>query len=343
MVRLPLIQLGAGGEFDLIRRILDQDDRLRATLHGSPVQRGGHVLLGPGGDCAIITGEAIALSIDASIEGVHFRRDWLGPEAIGYRAAAAALSDLAAVAAAPIGLLVTLAVPPAEEGLASSIMAGVTEAAAATGASLLGGDLSASPGPIVIDIVVAGEVTAALTRGGARPGDEIWVTGQLGAAAAAVRAWQADRQPTADARLAYERPTPRIREARWLSDRGLITAAIDLSDGVAGDAGHMAAASGVAIRIETAAVPVHAAARAAGRDADDALTLALGGGEDYELLVAMPAGAAHTTADAFEHAFGVRLTRIGSVARGSGVIAVTADGIERPMPVRGYTHFGGGA
>src|SRR5690606_7422921 len=159
--------LGPGREFDLIRRFL---------ADAGPDAPG--VELGPGDDCALFSADRVAISSDLSLEGVHFRRDWIGPEEIGYRAAAAALSDLAAMAARPIGILSAVAVPAGDlPDYAVSLSVGMREAAAEVGASVLGGDVARSPGPIVLDVTVVGEATRPVLRSGARVGDAVWVTG----------------------------------------------------------------------------------------------------------------------------------------------------------------------
>jgi thiamine-monophosphate kinase len=218
-------------------------------------------------------------------------------------------------------------------------MSGVSAAASEYGAALLGGDTSDSPGPVVIDVVVLGEVDGPVRRTGATPGDQLWVTGELGCAAAAVRAWNSGVAPGPAAREAFERPTPRLAAARWLQEKQLLKAMIDLSDGLAGDAGHLAAASGVCIALEDAQIPVSDAARNAAANENDALLLALAGGEDYELCFASPAGAIDAIESEFTQRFGIRLTRVGTVRAGSGVIRIGQDGSERPLDVRGYSHF----
>jgi thiamine-monophosphate kinase len=325
-------RLGPGPEFDLIRRIL------AAAGSGAPGGAdGGAVRVGPGDDCAVVAGDGIALTVDMSVEGVHFRRSWLEPSAIGYRSAAGALSDLAAVAARPIGVLASVALGPGdEEEVGPAVMEGVVAAAAAVGATLLGGDLTRSPGSLVVDIVAVGEVPRPVLRVGARPGDELWVTGTLGAAAAAVSAWLGGRSPDADAMAAFARPTPRTREALWLAERGIPTAMVDLSDGIAGDAGHIAAASGVRVVIDGPALPLSPAASAAG---PDALRLAAAGGEDYELCFTARPGSVEAALAEFSERFGVALTRVGRVEAGSG--AVVMDGTGRALEAGGFQHWGG--
>ncbi len=330
--RIESIRLGPGPEFDLIRQFIARGDEAAS-------QAGDGVQVGPGDDCAVVDG--IALSTDVSIEGIHFRRAWLEPEEIGYRAAAAALSDLAAVAARPVGILCSLACTGDDAiALAPRVMGGLRSAAAEVGAALLGGDLARSPGPLMIDVVAVGRTDRPILRSGARPGDSLWVTGELGGAAAAVLAWQRGAAPAQVARQAFARPRPRIREALWLAERGLAHALIDLSDGLAGDAAHLAAASGVRIVLDSAAVPVHPAAAHGSRGAG--LQLGLAGGEDYELCFAAAEGAVESAADEFRAAFGVPITRVGTVEEGSGVWIRDAEGRVAPLDMHGYQHFGEG-
>ncbi len=320
--------LGPGAEFDRIRRFLE----------GARPPDPTRVAVGPGDDCAILEAGRLAISTDLCLEGVHFRRDWLAPGAIGGRAARAALSDLAACAAEPLGALVSLALSRDDTAdLGDAIMAGLREAVEREGAALLGGDLTRSPGPIVIDVVVIGSVSRPVLRSGARPGDGLWVTGTLGGAETAVTDLLDGRTPDPAALLAFAEPAPRLREARWLAERGIVSAMIDLSDGLAGDAGHLAAASGARIIVDSAALPIHPAARARGSDA--ALSLALGGGDDYELCFTAPAGVVEAAHAAFVDAFELPLTRVGDVVEGSGIVLRDADGRLRGMPVSGFSHF----
>ncbi|HEX6308823.1 MAG TPA: thiamine-phosphate kinase [Longimicrobiales bacterium] len=325
MMQIPL---GSGAEFDLIRRFYPPDG-----------ETGPNIRVGAGDDCAIVHGDGIALSTDMSVEGIHFRRDWLLPEEIGYRAAAAALSDLAAVAATPIGLLVSLALDPAEAAeIGPRIMQGVRAAGERVGAVLLGGDLARTGGPLVIDAVVVGHAARPVLRDGARAGDALWVTGELGAAAAAVHAWEQGAEPDARARTAFAQPSPRIAEAAWLAERGVLHALIDLSDGLAGDAGHLAAASRVRIVLDAAAMPIHPAVGGIESDPARALRLALTGGEDYELCFAAAAGAVEPLAESFAAEFGLPLTRVGTIEEGLGV-QLRTDGRAGPLPWSGYDHF----
>lgn len=334
MAVMTQIPLGRGAEFDLIRQFL------RASMPAEGESLPESVRVGPGDDCAIVRGEGIALSVDMSVEGVHFERAWLEPEEIGYRAAAAALSDLAAVAATPIGMLVALASPADDaHDVAPRVMEGARAAAAGAKAILLGGDVTRTSGPMVVDVVVVGNAMRPALRRGARPGDSLWVTGELGAAAAAVHAWKSGRQPEPASRLAFALPTPRTAEAAWLASRGAVDALIDLSDGLAGDVGHIAAASGVKIIIDASSIPIHPTAHLGAADQEEALRLAISGGEDYELCFAAPPGAVERIGDLFMNTFGLQLTCVGTVHEGSGLLMRDYSGRLDELRHTGFNHL----
>ncbi|HET7322109.1 MAG TPA: thiamine-phosphate kinase [Longimicrobiaceae bacterium] len=312
--------LARGPEFDLIRRFI-----------AGAAAGGEGVLLGPGDDCAVLANGTV-LSTDMSVEGVHFRREWLSPREVGFWGAGAALSDLAATAARPVGVLASLAVAPEDaDEWAEEVMAGVSEAVERLGGVLLGGDLTRSPAPLALDVTAVGTAEHPVLRSGAAVGDEVWVTGELGGAAAFVARLLGGEEPDSDVRERFARPTPRTAEALWLNARGVLHAMLDLSDGLLGDAGHLAAASGVAVVLDPDAVPVHPAAT---------LALAVSGGEDYELCFAAAPGAVQPLAADFAREFGVALTRVGRVEEGSGVWWGGA-GEKRPARGGGFQHFGG--
>jgi thiamine-monophosphate kinase len=319
--------LGPGKEFDLIRRLL---------ADGGPAPK--EVLVGPGDDCAVLEG-GLVVSVDLSVEDVHFRREWITLEEAGFRAAAGALSDLAAMAADPIGVLLSLALSTDEaEAAAVALQRGAGEACRLVGAALLGGDLSRSPGGLVMDVTVLGRADSPLLRSGCRPGDEVWVTGTLGDSAAAVQAWRGGRDPGAACRAAFARPTPRIREARWLQEHTVLHGGIDLSDGLAGDAGHLASASEVALILRADALPFSRDLEEWAGGRAEALHLALQGGEDYELCVTVPPGALDDLVDPFRRAFDLPLSRVGRVESGSGV-RVDGGPVELGKPGGGFSHF----
>jgi thiamine-monophosphate kinase len=317
------IPLGPGPEFDRIRAIaavLGQDAR------------------GLGNDCAVLPpgfGDVV-ISTDLSIEEVHFRREWLSLEEIGWRAAASALSDLAACGAEVVGLTASVGSPreaPAEHLV--QLMRGVGAAVASCGGRVLGGDLAASP-IWVVDVTVIGRAARPVGRAEARAGDGVWVTGTLGGARAALLEWEAGRSPAAGARERFAHPVPRIAEGRWLAAHGA-HAMMDVSDGLGGDAGHLAAASGVRVELALEQLPVHpdvvAVALARGEPLQ---AFAARGGEDYELLVAMPKTFEEGEAKRFQQDTGTVLTRIGRVRRGAGVAATFA-GVN--VALAGHDHF----
>ncbi len=304
--------LGPGREFDLVRVMMSRwGDRAR----------------GIGDDATVLsvpTGEQLVVSTDASLEDVHFRRAWLAPAEIGWRATAAALSDLAAMAATPLGILIALTLSERWLDDLGELAEGIAESASAAGASIVGGDLTRGE-QLAITITVLGSTAAPMRRDGAHPGDILWVTGQLGGPALAIAAWNEGRQPTPEARARFARPVPRIREAQWLARAGA-SAGIDISDGLGGDAAHLAAASGVRIAIDADALP-----RAPGAD----VSTAQRSGEEYELLVTTrsPLDAA-----AFQREFNLSLTRIGTVEQGDPGVDLLIGG-ERVASPTGYDHF----
>lgn len=308
------LAMGPGREFDAVRALLAQ---------WGPAARG------VGDDAAVLdvpVGEKLVVSTDSTVEEVHFRRAWLSAEEIGWRATQAALSDLAAMGAAPLGVLLALTVPREWRAELPALAAGIGAATAAAGAPIVGGDVTDGD-RLALAITVLGHARRPLSRAGARPGDVLYVTGALGGPGAALDAWMAGGVPTADARARFARPDARIAAGQWLAEHGA-TAALDLSDGLAGDVAHLAAASGVACVLELDAVPCLAGVR---------VDAALQSGEEYELLVAAPA----LDAAAFASAHGgLRLTAIGRVEALSPAGAVRAERGGAPVALpRAHDHF----
>jgi thiamine-monophosphate kinase len=307
------IALGAGLEFDAIRRMLS---------------RWGKLAVGVGDDAAVLDvprGDSLVASVDTALEGRHFRSGWLTPREIGYRAATAALSDLAAMAARPLGILVALNLSAQYQDAITELADGIGDAVETAGTRILGGNVSGADA-LCITTTVLGAAYAPLRRDGLRPGDLIYLTGKLGGPAAAVAAWLAGRAPSAEHRARFARPTARLREARWLADRGAI-AAIDVSDGVAADLEHLAAASDVGIDVDLAKLPVVDGVR-------DAVQAAASG-EEYELLIG--ARDQLDTAE-FERTFDLRLTEIGrATPREEGVMFRRRG--ERVAKPSGYDHL----
>jgi len=319
------------GEFELLARM-----RERLTASGPRLR------LGSGDDAAIaVPGGATATSVDALIDGVHFRREWCSLAQIGRKALATALSDLAAMGAEPGEAYVVLGVPEDldEEGCLE-LLDGLAELAAATGTNLAGGDLTRAP-RLTLATTVVGHAPGPerfVTRAGAQPGDVLALTGEIGGAAAGLLLLEARAEASSPfesdsdqndelVRLLARQlePQPHLKAGQALAEAGA-TAMIDLSDGLGGDARHVAVASGVALHIEAAALPIATGvaevATAAGRDP---LELAVSGGEDYELLAALPPERFGEAQAAVKES-GLALTRIGPVLAGEGVEVRLPDG-----------------
>jgi thiamine-monophosphate kinase len=306
------------GEFELLARL-----RELLPPHSSRVR------VGIGDDAAVSVPEgATATSVDAIVEGVHFRREQQELPEIGRRGLAAALSDLAAMGAVPGEAYVTLGVPPDldEEGCLA-IFAGIAGLAAETGTTLAGGDLTRSA-VLSIGFTVVGHAEAPerlVTRAGARPGDRLVLTGELGGAAAGLLLLEhpelaegLDGEISGLLRQRLHRPTPRIAEGLALAGAGA-RSMIDLSDGLGADARHVATASGVQLRIEVESVPLSTGVAEVGRAAgEDPLRLAAAGGEDYELLASIAPERLEEAVDAVG-ATGTSLAAIGEVVAGEGV------------------------
>jgi thiamine-monophosphate kinase len=313
------------GEFDLLAR-------LRERLPPP----GGRVRLGIGDDAAVtVPGGATATSVDAFVDGVHFRRNRQSLEAVGRKGLSVALSDLAAMGASPGEAYVTLGVPPdLDEDGCLEVLAGVAAIAAATGTVLAGGDVTRSP-VLALDFAVVGHAAAPedlVTRGGATPGDRLVLTGELGGAAAGLllldRPELGRSLPDGVAGGLTRRlldPAPRLAAGAALAAAGA-RAMIDLSDGLGADAGHVAAASGARLVVDLSSVPLaEGVAAVAAATGAGALELASGGGEDYELLAAVPPQRVGAAIEAVTAA-GTALVEIGEVAAGEGVELRSPDG-----------------
>ncbi|HUT73428.1 MAG TPA: thiamine-phosphate kinase [Armatimonadota bacterium] len=335
------------GEFGLIAR-------LRARWPQSPAG----VVVGPGDDAAAVQpdqGRLLLFTVDAMVEDVHFRRRWMPPRDLGWKAMAQSLSDIAAMGGQPTHALVCLSLPvpsavegpgDLDAGFVDALYDGLDAAAAEYGASVIGGDIVGSTGGVMVSVSLLGEVEEGLLlrRSGARPGEVLMVTGALGDAAAGLRLLEAGESPAAGEESAvtrHLRPAPRVDEARILARSGQVTAAIDLSDGLAGDAAHIAEESGVGVRLHGERLPVGAACKqVAARLRLNPLPLALRGGEDYELLVAVRPQAAEGLAELLHHETGTALTAVGEVVEAArGVVLIAADGIEATLG-GAFDHFG---
>jgi thiamine-monophosphate kinase len=318
------------GEFDLIARYFTRPARR------SP--------LGVGDDCALLQpapGMQLAVSTDLLVEGRHFLST-VDPRALGHKALAVNLSDLAACAAQPLAFTLALALPQVDEAWLAGFAEGLFALADAHGCELVGGDTTR--GPLAIDITVFGEVPAgrALLRSGARPEDDLWVSGTLGDARLALEAFRGTvslPEPVfAAARVRLERPTPRV--ALGLALRNIATSAIDISDGLLGDVGHVLRRSGVGAELDADCAPRLLAALEQGlaMDAERVQDFVFAGGDDYELAFTAPVAQRAAVQAAAAHA-GTRATRIGRITAEPGLLLRDVHG--QPVAHRwaGFDHF----
>jgi thiamine-monophosphate kinase len=320
------------------RSIVDlSEDELLAAIRKVLSGSGPEVRVGPGDDAAVLapmTGELV-ITTDALVEGVHLDRSLASARDIGYKAVIVNVSDVAAMAASPRAAVCALTLPgDVDEAWTMELFGGMRSACDEHVLWLVGGDLSRGPA-LNISVTVIGEVAPgrAVLRGGARPGDAVVVTGSLGASAAGLRIARSGRISTdVDRELlrAHFRPAARVGEAQVLARHGA-TAMIDVSDGLALDLTRLAAASGVGGMLRLADVPV-----AEGATLDEAL----GGGEDYELLAAMPAAAVAAARSELRGAFGVTLSELGELRRRVDLVVLGDDGNEALLVPRGWDHFG---
>jgi thiamine-monophosphate kinase len=314
------------GEFDLIARYFTR-----------PVRR---AALGVGDDCALLRiepGMQLATSADLLVEGRHFLST-VAPDRLGHKALAVNLSDLAACGARPLAFTLSLALPQAEAAWLEGFSRGLLALAEAHGCELVGGDTTR--GPLAINVSIFGEVPAgqALLRSGARPGDDIYVSGRLGDARLALEVFRGAVSLPGEAfdrvRLAMECPQPRV--ALGLALRGVAHSAIDLSDGLLGDLGHVLQRSGCGARLDVDAVP--RSDDLAGQPLALQRLCTLAGGDDYELLFTAPAAKREAVAHA-ARAAGVPVTRIGQMEPEPGLRLVDASGQALPNTWTSFDHF----
>ena len=333
------------GERDLI-------DRIHRRLPPPPAQ----LLVGIGDDAAVASPDRGALQVlttDALVEGVHFDRRLSTAADIGYRALAVNVSDVAAMGGTPRLALLSLMLPPALP-LADidALLDGLLELARLTGVAIAGGNITRSPGPLIVDVSLVGSVKPrkVLRRAGGRAGDGLYVTGTIGAAAAGL-AWlranaaepgHADAQPSsaalAECVARYRRPEPRARLGALLGRNRAASACMDLSDGLADAVTQVAAACGTGARIDAAALPIHPGAQAwFTSTAVDPFFASVAGGDDYELLFAVPPRRRSRLRSVLREARGLAVTRIGELTAGRDVELVR-NGSAGPLP-SGFTHF----
>lgn len=322
------------GEFELIRRHFQ---RREAPYPPS-------VALGIGDDCALLQlapGCQLAVSTDMLVEGRHFFPD-VAPEALGHKALAVNLSDLAAMGARPLGFTLALSLPTADDAWLAAFAGGLFALADAHHCPLVGGDTTR--GPLNICITVMGELRPgmALRRDAARPGDDLYLSGRTGEARLALERLRGTAWATPAAapglldtvRARLERPTPRLALGQALA--GLAHAALDLSDGLAGDLGHILKASQVGADIDVAALPVAPALMHL--PAEHQLECLLNGGDDYELLFTAAPGQRQAVAEAAA-ASATAVQRIGSIRAGAGLRVLDAHGQVLNWNARGFDHF----
>ena len=326
-------------EFALIRQYFERQPAPLPASTGPAAES--LVKLGIGDDCALLDpvppGQQLAISTDMLVAGRHFF-EGTDPAAIGHKALAVNLSDLAAMGARPVGFTLALALPTADAAWLQGFADGLFGLAARAACPLIGGDTTR--GPLNISITVLGQVPAthALRRDGARVGDAIWVSGPLGAAALAV-ARRSQGQPVPDA-AARRLDWPEPRLAAGLGLTGVASAAMDISDGLAGDLGHLLTASGRRQGLSLGAelwedrLPLDPVLSESGVAHDEALQLGLHGGDDYELLFTAPTAQTDTILQCWPDA-----RMIGRIVAESAMLLVDAKGQSRPLAARGHDHF----
>ncbi|HUF22710.1 MAG TPA: thiamine-phosphate kinase [Vicinamibacterales bacterium] len=320
-------------------------ERIRARVpHDHP-----DLITGIGDDAAMlrpVRNRVQAVTTDMLVEGVHFRRDWSSPRDIGAKAVAVNVSDLGAMGAEPRFALLSLALP-ADFPLADfdGLADGVNDAAREAGVAVIGGNLTRSPGPLIVDVTAFGDVhpRKALRRDGARPGDDVYVTGTIGAGAAGL-AWLERHGVPAETHAAWPavrracRPASSARAGVALSRAAASRAAIDLSDGLADGIRRVAKASGCGMTIDAAALPVDPGARAVLQTLGlDVLRAALGGGDDYELLFTVPARSRGRFRAARAH-LGRPATKIGVVTDGAS-LRLEGGAADIDLTALGFDHF----
>jgi thiamine-monophosphate kinase len=301
------------------------------------------VVTGIGDDCAVLrvpSGHELLVTTDFTIEKVHFRRDWHPPELVGRRCLTRGLSDIAAMGGELLAVFLSLAVPSdVPQKWVDRFLKGLLDLAEEFKVPLAGGDTaqSAGGGGIQADIVVVGSVPKgkAVLRSGAKAGEQIYVTGELGESAAAL-ARLAESKPVGAEYFRHFRPLARVAVGQWLRQRRVASAMIDVSDGLSTDLEHICQESHVGAEIEAEAIPRARVGRGKKELGEKpvALEFALHGGDDYELLFTSASAVPSEVA-------GVRVTRIGRTTRSAGMRLIGADGKARPLKAGGWEHFKG--
>ena len=301
--------------------------------------KGKGLLTGIGDDCAVLRippGHEALITTDFSLEGIHFRREWHPAESVGHRCLTRGLSDIAAMGGQPVAAFLSLALPRnLPQKWVDEFIRGLLALARKFDVPLAGGDTAESPDGILADIVVLGSVPKgkAVLRSGARPGDKIYVSGELGASAATLGLLMDNPKRKLRTRDFPRQffPEPRLALSRVLREKGLATAMIDLSDGLSTDLRHLCDESRVGAQVQAAAIPLAAIGRPP-RKVD--LSTALNGGEDYELLFTAPPGKSIPASIA-----GVPITCIGQITRGKKIVLQNTDRPPADLKPQGWQHF----
>lgn len=307
------------------------------------------VLVGPGDDAAVLApvrNERLVVTTDAVVEGVHFSRAYSNPADIGHRALAVNLSDLAAMGATPRWALLSLVLPgsmPVDD--VESLVDGLAELARRHVVSVVGGNITRSDGPLVVDVTAGGSAAPRrwMTRGGAKAGHEIWVSGSIGGAAAGLEVLKAadPRSLIPDPCVErHRRPQPRVRLGQAMARARVASAAMDLSDGLADALRQVAAASGVGVRIDGESLPIEPAAQAWWTSrGEDVIRRAIGASDDYELVFAVPSRSGRALRAVAKQVSDPPLTKIGVFTKDPSELVMLRGGKDVALP-KGFEHFG---
>lgn len=336
------MRLARVGEFTLIERI-KQD-----MANKYPPQ----VIMGIGDDCAVLSspaGKDLIITTDTLVENIHFNTRWMDYYQIGWRAMAASLSDIAAMAGEPSGALLACSLPANRQREEFDLLLkGVTTLGERYRCPLIGGDITRSARGLFINITVIGKVEEgkALRRSNAKVGNEIWVTGWLGNSRAGLEYLR--HKPSLNRRIVgpvidrFLQPVPRIEEARYLCAKAQINSMIDISDGLSSDLLHICQASRVGAEIISSSLPISPGAKALAKNQDiSPYDWALNGGEDFELCLTTERGALISIVKGFEETFGLPLTKIGIIIEGQDIILADESGRKHLLEPGGYNHFPG--
>jgi len=321
------------------KALIAQVRRLATSSRKSPQAAGRVIIRGIGDDAAVLRvgpDRDSLVTTDFTLEGIHFRRDWHSPESVGHRCLTRGLSDIAAMGGQPLAIFLSLALPrDLPQSWVNRFMTSLTKLAGKHGATLAGGDTSQSPDRILADIIVLGTVpkNRAILRSGAKPGDRIYVTGELGGSAAVIARLRAHPKKKLDPRV-YPRhffPEPRLELGGILREKNLVSAMIDTSDGLSTDLAHICEESRVGAEIDASKIPCARIGKTA-REVD--LELALHGGEDYELLFTAAKGKPVPKRIA-----GVTITEIGHITGPDGIFLRNPNGQTSKLYLQGWEHF----